>query len=442
MKEVSPQIRVYPPGPNTRQLILDDRRVITHSTSRQYPLSVKSGQGCLITDLDDNAYIDFTSADLCTSLGHSHPAVVEAVRTQASQLISYPYTLSYHPLIVELAETLIRMTGGAAEKRVYFGTGTEDAVETAVKIAEWHTRNYVLLSVTGSYFGETSVPLALSSDRAFRKRHYTHSRTVHHIPSPYCYRCPFQQTPRDCRLRCLSYLEEEILEKVTPPENVAAVLFEPIMVRGGCITPPDGYFLKLKQIADKNGILTIDNEADTCMGRTGSWFAISHWRVHPDVLVVSNSFAEGLPLSAVISQATVIDWAKNSHSTTLGGNLLACTAAKTAIEVLKKEHLLENANREGMYIRKRITELQERLEKVGDVRGKGLLTGVELVKSSSKDSAEAESREVAKKCWRRGLLVKVCGVSTIQLTPPLTVTRGVVDRVLEILDGVFHEVLG
>ena len=442
MTKISPYIVVYPPGPQTRQLVIDDHRVITHSAFREYPLSAVSGRGCFITDMDGNTYIDFTSGHLCTSLGFSHPEVVEAVRNQANRLISFSYQHSYSPLPVKLAEELIRETGEAGDKMVYFGASTEDAIETAVKIAQWYSRNQVLLSITGSYFGETSISLALSSDKAFKKRHFPPSPTVYFLPSPYCYRCPLHLSPESCSLACLSYFEEEILQKIIPPEDVAAIFFEPIMVNAGCILPPKGYFQKLQEIANKNSIVTVANESNTCMGRTGSWYALAHWSIHPDIIVTSNSLAEGLPLSAVVSKASIIDWARNSHSTTMGGNLLACAASLKAIEILKKDHLLENANREGMYLKKQLTELQKEIPEIGDVRGRGLIVGAEVIKATrDRTPAKQTAREVVKKCWRRGLLLQICGTSTLQLTPPLTVTRELIDQAVEILEGAFSEVL-
>ncbi len=392
--------------------------------------------------MDGNTYLDFTSAHLCTGLGFSHPQVVEAVRDQASRLISFCYQHSYSPLPVKLAGELIRGTGEAGKKLVYFGASTEDAIETAAKIAQWHTRNRVLLSITGSYFGETSVSLALSSDRAFRKRHFPPSATVYFLPSPYCYRCPLHLLPESCALACLSYFEEEILQKIIPPEDVAAIFFEPIMVNAGCILPPKGYFQKLKEIANKNGIITVANESNTGMGRTGSWYAFTHWRIHPDIIVASNSLAEGFPLSAVVSKASIIDWARNSHSTTMGGNLVACAVSLKAVEIIKKDRLLENANREGMYLKKQLTQLKTEIPEIGDVRGQGLIVGAELIKPTrNKTPAKQIAQEVVKKCWRKGLLLQICGTSTLQLTPPLIITRELIDQAIEIIEGAFREVL-
>ncbi|RLI10818.1 aspartate aminotransferase family protein, partial [Candidatus Bathyarchaeota archaeon] len=260
-------------------------------------------------------------------------------------------------------------------------------------------------------------------------------------PYPYCYRCPFKQTFPDCHYWCLDFIDEFVLQKYVPPEEVAAILFEPIQGEGGYVVPPPGYFQRLKKLADKYGILLIDDEVQAGMGRTGKWFAIEHWNVEPDIICSAKALASGLPLGATIARAKVMDWAGGSHASTFGGNPLSCAAACAVIDIIKEERLLENATKQGTYILKRLEELKEESEIVGDVRGKGLMIGMEIVEDKeSKKMASEKASEIMKRSWKRGVAVITCGVSTIRIAPPLNITRELVDSALEIITDVVKEV--
>jgi 4-aminobutyrate aminotransferase len=264
---------------------------------------------------------------------------------------------------------------------------------------------------------------------------------VTHVPYPYCYRCPFKQTYPDCHYWCIDFIDEFVLQKYVPSEDVAAILFEPIQGEGGYIVPPPEYFQRLKKLADKYGLLLIDDEVQAGTGRTGKWFAIEHWSVEPDILCAAKALASGLPLGATIAKAKIMDWTGGSHASTFGGNPLSCAAAMSVIEIIKEEKLLENATKQGAYILKRLEELKEESSIIGDVRGKGLMIGMEIVANKEdKKPAPDKASEIIMRSWRRGVAVITCGVSTIRIAPPLNIDRDLVDSALDIIEDVVKEV--
>jgi 4-aminobutyrate aminotransferase len=239
----------------------------------------------------------------------------------------------------------------------------------------------------------------------------------------------------------VDFIDELVLQKYAPPEDVAAILFEPIQGEGGYVIAPPEYFQRLKKLADKYGILLIDDEVQSGIGRTGKWFAIEHWNVEPDIICSAKALASGLPLGATIAKAKIMDWIGGSHASTFGGNPLSCVAANAVIDVIKEERLLENANKQGAYILKRVEELKEQSQIVGDVRGKGLMIGMEIVEDKeSKKPASAKATDIMMRSWKRGVAVITCGVSTVRIAPPLNITRDLVDAAMEIIEDVVKEV--
>jgi 4-aminobutyrate aminotransferase len=261
------------------------------------------------------------------------------------------------------------------------------------------------------------------------------------VPYPYCYRCPFKLTYPDCKYWCVDFIDEYVLQKYVPPEDVAGILFEPIQGEGGYVVPPAEYFQRLKKLADKYGLLLIDDEVQAGMGRTGKWFAIEHWGVEPDILCAAKALASGLPLGATVAKAKIMDWTAGSHASTFGGNPLSCVAAMAVIDAIKEEKLLENATKQGAYIMKRLEEFEEHSEIVGDVRGKGLMIGMEIVEDKeSKKPAPQKVAEIMTRSWKRGINVISCGASTIRIAPPIIITRELVDSALDIIEDVTREV--
>jgi 4-aminobutyrate aminotransferase len=436
-----PKIVVSPPGPKARELVRRDERLISPSYARFYPLVVESGQGCIVRDVDGNEYIDFNSGLACLNVGHNHPKVVAAIKTQCDRFLHYSHAGFYYREVVDLAERLSEITPGSFDKKVFFGNSGAEAVEAAVKLAKWHTRKQLFLGFLGGFHGHTIGALAFTANKPVQTRYFSPLMLVTHVPYPYCYRCPFKLTYPECHYWCVDFIDELVLQKYAPPEDAAAILFEPIQGEGGCVVPPPEYFQRLKKLADKYAILLIDDEVQSGMGRTGKWFAIEHWNVEPDVICSAGALASGMPLGATIARAKIMDWVSGSHASTFGGNPLSCAAANAVIEIIKEEKLLDNANKQGAYILKKVEEWKGERKIIGDVRGKGLMIGVEIVEDKeNKKPAPAITSEIIVRSWKRGVALTSSGTSTITMTPPLNITRELVDAALATVENVVKEV--
>jgi len=437
-----PKIVVTPPGPKAREWVKKDENVISPSYGRFYPLVVESAKGCIVKDVDGNEFIDFNSGLVCMNVGHNHPKVVAAIKNQCDRFLHYSNTDFFYKEVIELADKLAHIAPGGPEKKVYFGNSGAEAMEAAVKLAKWHTRKQLFLGFISAFHGRTIGALSFTASKPTQRRYFFPLMPgVTHVPYGYCYRCPYKLTFPECRYWCVDFIDEYVLQKYIPPEDVAAIVIEPIQGEGGYVVPPPEYHQRIKKLADKYGFLLIDDEVQSGMGRTGKWFAIEHWGVEPDIVCTSKALASGLPLGATIAKAKVMDWVPGSHASTFGGNPLSCVAAGAVIDVIKEEKLLENATKQGAYIMKRLTELKEKSEIVGDVRGKGLMIGMEIVEDKeSKKPAPQKVSEIMMRSWKRGINVITCGASTIRIAPPLVITRELVDSSLNIIEDVTKEV--
>jgi 4-aminobutyrate aminotransferase len=376
------------------------------------------------------------------NVGHNHPKVVAAIKNQCDRFLHYSNTDFYYKEVIDLAEKLTQVTPGDFDKKVYFGNSGTEAVEAAIKLARWHTRKPQFIGFIGAFQGRTMGSLSFTASNPAQRRHFSPLMPgVTHVPYAYCYRCAFKLTYPECHLWCVDYIDEFVLQKYVPPEEVAAMLFEPIQGEGGYVVPPPEYFPRLKKLADKYGILLIADEVQSGLGRTGKWFAIEHWNVEPDIICTSKALASGLPIGAIIAKAKVMDWTGGSHASTFGGNPLSCAAANAVLGIIKEENLLENANKQGAYAMKRFEELKEHSEIVGDVRGKGLMIGVELVEDKqTRKPASQKAAEVILRSWKRGVAIITCGSSTLRVAPPLTIQRELLDSALGIVQDVIREV--
>ena len=437
-----PKIVVSPPGPKAREFLKKDERFISPSYLRYYPLVVESANDCVVRDVDGNEYIDLNAGIACINVGHNNPKVVEAIKGQCDRFLHYSNTDFYYKEVINLAEKLAEIAPGGFEKKTYFGNSGTEAVEAAVKLAKWHTRKQLFIGFISAFHGRTLGSLSFTASKPAQRRHFSPLMPgVAHVPYAYCYRCPFKLTYPECDYWCVDFIDDFVLQKYAPPEDVAAILFEPIQGEGGYVVPPPEYFPRLKKLADKYGLLTIADEVQSGIGRTGKWFAIEHWNVEPDIICSAKALASGLPIGATISKASVMDWTGGAHASTFGGNPLACVAALAVIDVIKEEKLLDNANKQGAYALKRLSEFGEGSEIVGDVRGKGLMIGVELVEDKeSKKPASQKAAEVIRRSWKRGVAVVTCGASTLRLSPPLTIQREMLDVALDIVEDTVNEV--
>jgi 4-aminobutyrate aminotransferase len=395
-----------------------------------------------VKDVDGNEFIDFNSGLVCLNVGHSHPKVVAAIKKQCDRFLHYSNTDFYYDEVIDLAGKLAEITPGDFNKKVYFGNSGAEAIEAAVKLAKWHSRRQLFIAFISAFHGRTIGALSFTASKPTQRRYFFPLMPgVTHVPYPYCYRCPFKLNYPECHYWCVDFIDEYVLQKYVPPEDTAAILYEPIQGEGGYVVPPPEYPKRLKKLADKYGLLFIDDEVQTGMGRTGKWFAIEHWDVEPDIICSAKGLASGMPLGAVIAKAKVMDWVGGSHASTFGGNPLSCAAALAVIDTIKEEKLLENATKQGAYIMKRLEELKARSEIVGDVRGKGLMIGLEIVEDKkSKKPAPEKVKEIMIRSWKRGVAVITCGTSTIRIAPPLVITRELVDSALDIIEDTVKEV--
>ena len=439
-----PKILVTPPGPKARELVRGDESLISKSMVRWYPLVAESGSGCIVKDVDGNEFIDFNSGLAVLNVGHCHPKVVSAITEQTKKLIHYSYTDFYYQPIVDLGKELTKITPGTFAKKVFFCNSGAEAIEAAMKMAKWHTRNSLFLAYTGAFHGRTIAAVSLTASKPVQRRHFFPLVPgVTHVPYAYCYRCPFHLSYPECHFWCVDFIEEEVLAKYIPAENVAAMFVESIQGEGGYVVPPDDYFTRLRRLLDKHNILMIDDEIQSGIGRTGKWFAMEHFNVIPNAVCVAKAIGSGLPIGALISKDEFMDWEGGSHATTFGGNPVACAAGLAVIDVIRQERLLENATKLGAHLLTRLKEMQKKYPIIGDVRGKGLMVAAEIVKDPDTKEFGAElSQEIMMKCFKRGLAIITSGKSTMRFVPPLVITRELLDAGLDVFEGVVKEVAG
>lgn len=434
-----PKIRLPLPGPKARRIIQKDRELLSPSSTRFYPLVAYRGNGVWIQDPDGNVFLDFTAGIAVTATGHCHPQVVRAIQRQAQTLVHMSGTDFYYEPQVKLAEKLAALAPGKFKKRVFFTNSGTEAVEAAFKLARYKTKRERMISFFGAFHGRTLGALSLTGSKVRQKENFgALVPGVTHVGYGYCYRCPYHLTYPECGIDCVDYIEHTLFKKTVPPEEVAAIIVEPIQGEGGYIVPPPGYHQKLRALTKKYGILLIADEVQSGMGRTGKMFAIEHWQVEPDIIVIAKGIASGLPLGAMIARANLMDWEPGSHANTFGGNPVACQAALQTIQLLEKK-LLRNASLVGDYLKARLNELSRKFPLIGDVRGVGLMVGIELVRDrDTKEPAPQERDQLVRKAFERGLLLLGCGESGIRFCPPLIVSKKHVDVAIEILEAAFR----
>ena len=430
-----PDIRTELPGPKAKQLIESDQQYTSPSYTREYPLAVASGQGAIIEDLDGNRFLDFTAGIAVCSTGHCHPRIVRAIQRQSQQLLHMSGTDFYYAPQRDLARKLAHIAPGDDHKRVFFTNSGAESVEAAIKLARYHTGRQQILAFYGAFHGRTMGALSLSASKVTQRRGFSPLVPgVSHVHYANCFRCPINLTPDNCGIACVDYIDTEVFSRTVAPEEVAAIVVEPIQGEGGYIVPPDGFHARLRALADKYGILLVMDEVQAGMGRTGKLFASEHWDVVPDIVCLAKGLASGMPLGAIIAKADIMSWQPGSHASTFGGNPVSCAAALETIALLE-EGLMENATREGDFLLSQLRNMSQRHTSIGDVRGKGLMIGVDLVTDRASRKPENRLRDaVVQSCFHRGLLLLGCGESAIRLCPPLVINREQAKTALAILD--------
>jgi 4-aminobutyrate aminotransferase len=431
------------PGPRARAVIARDREVVSPSYTRPYPLVVARGEGAMVEDVDGNRFLDFNAGIAVVATGHCHPRVVEAIQQQAARLIHMSGTDFYYEEMVALAEKLSAIAPGDAPRRVSFGNSGAEAIEGSIKLARYATGRDKVIAFFGGFHGRTMGALALTASKAVQRRGFSPLPAgVVHAPYPYCYRCPFGKEPQSCAVECVAFIENTLLKTISPPEETAAIVVEPVQGEGGYIVPPRKFFDELTRVARQSGILLIFDEVQSGMGRTGRMWAADHFDAVPDVMALAKGIASGMPLGATVARADLMTWPPGAHASTFGGNPVSCAAALVTIALLEEE-LVNHAARMGTYLMDRLREWPHRFPVVGDVRGLGLMIGIELVRDQNTREKAPEFRdEVLRRAFERGMLVLGAGESTIRLSPPLVVSRDQCDFALETLEDCIREAVG
>ena len=430
-----PRVTAPLPGPRARAIIDRDTRVVSPSYTRCYPLVAHRGEGAIVEDVDGNRFLDFNAGIAVVATGHCHPRVVEAIQKQAARLIHMSGTDFYYEELVALAEKLSQIAPGDAPRRVSFGNSGAEAIEGAIKLARYATGRDKLIAFFGSFHGRTMGALSLTARKAVQRGRFGPLVPgVVHAPYPYCYRCPFGQKPENCGVECVAHIENTLLKTIAPAEETAAIVLEAVQGEGGYVVPPRKFFDELQRVAAENGILLIVDEVQSGMGRTGRMWASEHFDLFPDILAVAKGIASGMPLGATVARADLMTWPPGAHASTFGGNPVACAAALATIQLLE-EGLIENAAAMGRHLMDRMRAWPERFPIVGDVRGLGLMLGVELVRDRETKQKAPQLRDaVVQMAFERGLLILGAGDNTLRLCPPLTINRDQCDFALDTLE--------
>jgi 4-aminobutyrate aminotransferase len=401
------------PGPKAEALIASDEQVTSPSYTRIYPLAVARGEGCTIEDVDGNLFLDFTAGIAVTATGHCHPRIVHAIQEQAEKLVHMSGTDFYYAPQGDLAQKLAQLAPGAGAKRVFFTNSGAESVEAAFKLARYHTKRQQMIAFRGAFHGRTMGALSLTGSRVTQRRGFQPL-----VP---------EVTHIEYSLAGIDSLEA-LFKTTVPPDEVAAIIVEPIQGEGGYLVPPPEFHPRLKQIAEQHGILFIADEVQSGMGRTGKMFAIEHWGVTPDILCLAKGLASGMPLGAIIASSSVMDWPPGSHASTFGGNPISCVAALETIALLEEE-LMDNAARVGEHLLAELQQLQTRWpQQMIEARGKGLMIGLELSTGKLRD-------ELIQGCFHRGLLLLGCGASTVRFCPALVVSEEECDTATAIVES-------
>jgi 4-aminobutyrate aminotransferase len=418
------------PGPKAQEIVKRDGAVVSPSYPRAYPFVMDHGAGSEVWDVDGNRYIDLAAGLAVVSTGHSHPEVVKAITEQAAKFIHISSDY-YHPLWVEFSEKLAETAPFESPARIFLTNSGTEAVEAGIKLARRHTGRSQFIGFFGGFHGRTMGSLAFTASKPqYRKGFNPVMSGVTHVPYPDTYRPILQQTSDDYGETVVDYIENVIMKRIGPPDEFAGIMVEPIQGEGGYIVPPPGFFPALRALCDKHGILLIVDEIQCGMGRTGKWWAVEHWGVEPDIVLTAKGIASGVPLGGVIARDHVMDWPSGAHGNTYGGNPLACSAGLVTLDLIRNG-LMQNAAEVGEYTLDALSEIQARHQSIGDVRGMGLMIGVDFVKDrQTKEHAKRLRDRIVENAFRQGIITFGCGESSVRFSPALSITKEQIDESL------------
>ena len=438
-----PRVFTSLPGARARAVVAADEALISPSYTRSYPLVARRGRGVRIEDVDGNEFLDFSAGIAVTSTGHCHPEVVAAIQKQAAELIHISSTDFYDESIIELGRRLSAVAPMKGPHKFFYGNSGTEAVECALKLARYHTGRPHVIAFLGAFHGRTMGSLSLTASKPQQKRRFSPLLPgVTHIRYPYAYRgCeggPEEQ--EEFALSCARYLEEKLFKTILPPEEVAAVFVEPIQGEGGYVVAPTIFMRELREICTRHGILLVADEVQSGAGRTGKWWAIEHTGVEPDIVCIAKGIASGMPLGVCMARAGIMDWKPGSHASTFGGNPVSVAAALATMEVLQREGIA-NAARVGEEMMARLRGWVSTHPLVGDVRGRGLMIGIELVRDkATRQPAPEQRNRIEELAFQQGLMILGCGESSIRLCPPLILNEYEATVALDILEEVLTRV--
>ncbi len=436
-----PELITPLPGPKARAIIDRDTKYVSPSYTRSYPFVMARGEGAVVEDVDGNRFLDCAAGIAVTSTGHSHPEVVKAITEQAKAFLHMSGTDFYYEPQVRLAEEIAAIVPIDGPVRSFFGNSGAEANEAAIKLTRHYTGRQNFIAFLGAFHGRTMGSVSLTASKAIQRRGFGPVMPgVYHAPYADCYRCLWQLKPETCQAECLDYVEHEILVHLVSPDEVAAIIVEPIQGEGGYLVPPPQFLQRLSALTKQHGMLLIADEVQSGMGRTGRMFACEHFGIRPDVVTMAKGIASGMPLGIATSHADVMDWPPGAHASTFGGNPVSCAAALATIKLLR-EAIVKNAETVGAYLKQGLDGLVERHPLIGVVRGKGLMLGVELVRDRrTKERATTERDQVVEACFRRGMLLLGAGQNALRFAPPLVLTKEQADTVVRITDEALTEV--
>lgn len=428
------------PGPKGAAWLERDAEVISPSYTRSYPFVMDHGSGTAVWDVDGNRFLDFSAGIAVVSTGHSHPAVVKAIQEQAARFIHMSGTDFYYAQQISLAERLCEMAPGEEPKQVFFTNSGAESVEAALKLARYVTGRPRFLAFIGGFHGRTMGALSLTGSKAVHRQGFMPLVPgVTHVPFAYCYRCPLNLEYPACDIACVKYIEDTVFKHYVPADEVAAIFVEPIQGEGGYVVPPPEFHPRLKALCEKHGILFVADEVQSGIGRTGKMFAMEHWDVVPDMICLAKGIASGMPLGVMVARRSLMTWPPGAHANTFGGNPISCAAALATLDLVQHQ-FASNAASVGALMLAKLRSMQEQHPTMGDVRGKGLMIGVELVKDkATKERAPELRNEVVQGCYKRGLLVLGCGANTLRFMPPLNTPVDMADEALSIFEEVLAE---
>ena len=429
-----PRLVTSLPGPRAREIIARDKAAVSPSYTRDFPLVARRGEGAIIEDVDGNRFLDMSAGIAVVAAGHCHPKVVAAIQRQAAELIHMSGTDFYYEHLAALAEKLAALAPGGGSWKTYFGNSGTEAVEAALKLARYTTGRHRFIAFLGAFHGRTLGSLSLTASKAVQRRGFGPLLAgVHHVPYAYCYRCAYGKEPGTCGVECVKYIDD-VLRTIMPPEEVAAIVVEPVQGEGGYIVPPRKFFDELSLLARRHGILLIADEVQSGCGRTGRMWACEHFGFTPDILAIAKGIASGMPLGATMARAELMTWGPGAHASTFGGNPVSIAASLATLELLEQE-LVDNAARIGARMLARMSEWPRRFAGVGEVRGLGLMIGVEFVKDQATRERNPELRNrIAQAAFERGIIVLGAGPNSIRLSPPLVLTAEQADFAMETLE--------